>query len=225
MILTAQQMMMAQSAGPPPGGFPVLVSTTQTDTGLSGTNHFVNMPATVNSGNLLEVVIAFDGSDACTTPAGWTASANSNDSGGSGIRTWVYRKVAAGSEGGTSVNFVTSGARIANALCRRFTGVGTGTFYAINSKFIAAANTTPNTLTPSWGALDTLWSCIASGFYANAPTQYPLPDNNTYYTSFTTSLNLYVATKEQNIATVVPSQIKFASLQYGSLFTIGIKPA
>lgn len=213
-------------AGPPPGGFPVIESDTFTPIAAGGTNHYMDMPATVVAGRELVLSVVFDGADAVTTPSGWTARGNGNDAGGGGTRQWNYSKIAAGTEGGTTVNVVTAGYRIGIGLCIQLSNCATtGTYYATSAgKLIGGANTTPNTLTPAWGALDTLWMTIAAGYYDLVPDQYPLPDNQTHYNHGFGSMCMYLATKEQNTATQTPAQIQFPSTQYGTIFTIGIKP-
>jgi hypothetical protein len=83
---------------------PTYHSTTVTDFGADATTHLANMPATVNGGELLLAVAAFDGSTSITVPTGWT---NVSDVGGDPVAR-VCAKIATGSEGGTTVDFVTS---------------------------------------------------------------------------------------------------------------------
>jgi hypothetical protein len=86
--------------------FPVRESCTVTDFGSDATSHAANMPATANAGNLLLALVAFDGSSTTiTTPSGWTLiTANASLDPVVG----VYAKVAAGTEGGGTVDWVTS---------------------------------------------------------------------------------------------------------------------
>ena len=84
---------------------PTYHSTTVTDFGSDATSHAANMPATVNSGDLLLAVVAFDSSGTTLTrPSGWTTIAFV---GGDPVAE-IYGKVADGSEGGTTVDFATS---------------------------------------------------------------------------------------------------------------------
>jgi hypothetical protein len=66
------------------------------------------MPATVNPGDLLLGIAAFDNSCSITTPSGWTLLADAPEFASGSPVCGVYGKVAAGSEGGTTVDFVTS---------------------------------------------------------------------------------------------------------------------
>src|SRR6185503_1787074 len=88
------------------------------------TSHAVTMPGTVHLGDLLILVFANDGSATVTTPGGWTAL--SSDANGSAARLSVYAKIADGTEGGTTVDFITSATEQASAIVIRIQG---GSFY------------------------------------------------------------------------------------------------
>ena len=98
---------------------PVVTSVTETAFGTDTTDHYVNMPATVNAGDLLIVLFTNDRNETVTTPAGWTALAS--DANGQAVRLSVYYKIAAGTEDGTTVNFVTSSTEQAAAQVYRIT--------------------------------------------------------------------------------------------------------
>jgi len=85
---------------------PVVASVTETAFDTATTAHYVNMPATVTADDLLIVLFTNDGNAAVTTPTGWNLLAS--DANGTQVRLSVYYKIAAGTEGGTTVNFVTS---------------------------------------------------------------------------------------------------------------------
>lgn len=88
---------------------PTWESTTVTDFGSDVTTHAANMPATVNSGDLLIAAAAFDATATITTPSGWTLMVAGAETGV--MVSGLYTKVAAGSEGGTTVDFATSAAQ------------------------------------------------------------------------------------------------------------------
>ena len=98
---------------------PLVDSVTETGFGTGTTDHYVDMPATVNAGDLLIVLFTNNRVATVTIPGGWTELAS--DTSGSHIRASVYYKVAAGTEGGTTVNFVTSAAEEAAAQVYRIT--------------------------------------------------------------------------------------------------------
>jgi hypothetical protein len=88
---------------------PTWHSTTVTDFGADATNHVANYPATVNAGEFLLYVVAFDGSTTTiTTPAGLTKLTGGPTT---DPVAGIYVKRAEGTEGGATVDFITSNAQ------------------------------------------------------------------------------------------------------------------
>jgi len=140
---------------------PVVASVTETAFGSDTTNHYVNMPATVSAGDLLIVLFINDGSATVTTPDGWTQLASIAN--GAAVRLSVYYKIAAGTEGGTVVNFVTSAAEQAAAQVYRITDWHGATPPEISTA-ATGTSTRPNpaSLNPvGWDVADTLWLAVA----------------------------------------------------------------
>ena len=83
-------------------------------------------PATVNAGDLLICQTHWEGgSTAPSTPAGWTAaSTNPVTVGATAFRAYVFGLIAAGTEGGTTINLgAPANANMRHAIVYRFTGV------------------------------------------------------------------------------------------------------
>ena len=140
---------------------PVVASVTETAFGTDTIDHYVDMPATVNAGDLLIVLFTNDGSTTVTTPNGWNLLASNAN--GSAVRLSVYYRIAAGTEGGTTVNFVTSAAEQAAAQVYRITD-WQGTTPPEISTAATGTNTAPNptSLNPAgWDVADTLWLAVA----------------------------------------------------------------
>ena len=140
---------------------PVVASVTETAFGTDTTNHYVNMPATVNAGDLLIVLFTNDASATVTTPDEWTQLASNAN--GSAVRLSIYYKIAAGTEGGTTVNFATSAAEQAAAQVYRITNWH-GTTPPEISTAATGTNTRPDpaSLDPAgWDVADTLWLAVA----------------------------------------------------------------
>lgn len=153
--------------------FPNIESITPTAFGSNATAHLVAMPATVNSGDVLVCLFGNDGTATVSTPGGW--SAGFSQDGGGLLRGSLFFKVADGSEGGTTVDFVTSASERAAALVYRVSGasglVENGTAVSTGT----TASPDPPSLAPSWGAKDTLWLVFLtmnSGFTLTLPTNY-----------------------------------------------------
>jgi hypothetical protein len=140
---------------------PVVTSVTETAFGTDTTNHYINMPATVDAGDLLIVLFTNDGSAIVTTPDGWTQLASNAN--GAAVRLSVYYRIAAGTEDGTVVNFVTSAAEQAAAQVCRITDWH-GTTAPEISTAATGISTRPNpaSLNPvGWDVADTLWLAVA----------------------------------------------------------------
>ncbi|HUX48691.1 MAG TPA: hypothetical protein VMV76_05970, partial [Dehalococcoidia bacterium] len=139
----------------------VVTSVTETAFGTDTTDHNVDMPATVDAGDLLIVLFTNDGSETVTTPAGWTELAS--DANGVHVRLSVYYKIAAGTEGGTTVNFVTSAAEEAAAQVYRITDWHGTTPPEISTAATGSdAAPDPASLDPvGWDVADTLWLAAA----------------------------------------------------------------
>jgi hypothetical protein len=153
-----------------------MASVTETAFDTDTTDHYVDMPATVNEGDLLIAFFTNDGSATVTTPAGWTKLASTAN--GAAVRLSVYYKIAAGTEGGTTVNFVTSAAEQAAAQVYRITDWH-GTTPPEVSTAATSISTRPNpaSLNPAgWDVADTLWLAVAGQDRGDqsGTTAYPL---------------------------------------------------
>jgi len=110
------------------------------------------MPLEVHSGDLLLMFFVWRNTPAVTTPPGWTNLAEQDRAPASSV---IFYKSADGTEGGTTVDVVTSVAKPAAAHVYRIKDWASIEVSTGNS----AENATPapNSLTPSWSAKDTLW--------------------------------------------------------------------
>jgi hypothetical protein len=172
-LLVVGLVLVLGSSPVPTLAAPAVASVTETAFGSDATNHTVTMPATVNAGDLLIVLFTNDGSATVTTPAGWTALASTAS--GDQVRLSVYYKIAAGTEGGTTVNFVTSATEEAAAQVYRITDWHGTTPPEIST---AATNTTaapdPSSLNPAgWDVANTLWLAVAGQDQGGGTLSYP----------------------------------------------------
>ena len=138
-----------------------VTSVTQTAFDTDTTDHNVNMPATVNAGDLMIVLFTNDGSATVTTPGGWSPLASNVN--GSAVRLSVYYKIAAGTEGGTTVNFATSAGEQAAAQVYSITDWN-GTTPPEISTAATGPSPAPNpaSLNPAgWDVANTLWLAVA----------------------------------------------------------------
>lgn len=143
------------------GSFPEHSAIVETQFSSATTDHNVDLPSTINSGNLIYINFAIgESAFTITTPSGYTNLWQ--DTRGSFVRGGDYLKVADGTEGGTQVNFVTSGSIRGAAQARVFTswygslnGVEAGS--SVND---ASDSPDPPSITPSWGALNTMFIAV-----------------------------------------------------------------
>lgn len=140
------------------GNAPEVASVTETVFSDDVTDHPVNMPATVTSGNLLLMPFTADAAPTITTPSGWTLLYSQSN--GTTVTGCAYARVATGSEGGTTVNVVTSAAENAAAQVFRITS-WQGTLAGVAAG-VAGFITTGSTVdipafTPPFGQSNTLW--------------------------------------------------------------------
>jgi hypothetical protein len=158
---------------------PVYESTTVTDFSVDATSHNANMPATVNAGDLLLAIASFDtATTTITTPAGWTLIAQGRNN--QNVSSGVYAKVAAGTEGGGTVDFATNISQRGSVHVIRASSWYGGLAGVLAT--IGQATSTPQTvLSTGPTAYDTLWvTAQAKGsvtaWGAGPPTGY---SNNT----------------------------------------------
>ena len=222
--------------------FPVYESTTKTQFASDTSSHDVGMPATVNSGDLLMVLFAFDrgsGSLAITVdlPAGWTEAGFHNNTTVSAAY-GVWWKVADGTEDSTTVDFVTRyDGNLTNTTaasqCLRISGWD-GTLGGVElTKGSYAATSAPNppSHTATWGADDNLWIAIAEGIDDDATTTaYPTDFiNGEYSVSGGGSDNgseVASATREYSSTdTLNPGTFTFSEAEGTYTFTVVVKPS
>jgi hypothetical protein len=208
---------------------PVVASVTETAFGSDTTDHNVNMPVTVDAGNLLIVLFTNDGNAAVTTPAGWTALASNATNGA--VMLSVYYKIAAGTEGSTTVNFVTSASEQAAAQVYRITDWH-GTTPPEISADATGTSTAPNpaSLNPAgWDVASTLWIAVAGQDRGDqsGTTAYPASyaDGTSTLSSFTTgSCRIYSASRVLAAASENPGAFTIPVWEEWVAFTVAVRP-
>ena len=161
--------------------FPVRQSSTDTDFGTSVTSMAVNMPATVNSGDLLIALVHVRNAGTWNTvPTDWNAISGLSQAGGGGVgKLDGFYKIADGTEDGGTATWVASTGTTAGWQTLRITGWhGTTPPEATTtSGDVSAAN--PPSETASWGGSeDNLWLAVAghsaasTSAWSAAPTDY-----------------------------------------------------
>jgi len=175
LLVVALALVMSSSPVPMLAA-PVVAAVTETPFNSSAsTTHEVNMPATVDAGDLLIVLFTNDGTATVTTPSGWTLLATATS--GGAVRLSVYYKFAAGDEDGATVDFITSTGEQAAAQVYRITDWH-GTTPPEISTAATGTSTSPDpaSLNPAgWDVANTLWLAVAGQDRGNrsGTTAYP----------------------------------------------------
>jgi preprotein translocase subunit YajC len=228
-LLIVALTLMLSSSPVPVLAAPVVVSVPDTPFGADTTDHNVDMPATVDAGDLLIVLFTNDGDATVTTPAGWSLLAS--DINGVHVRVSVYYKIAVGTEGGTTVNFVTSAAEEAAAQVYMITNWHGTTPPEISTAVTGSGKTPdPASLDPvGWDVADTLWLAVAGQDKGDEqPPTYPASYTDGISTLSSTgnegcqthsARRVLTAASEDPGAFTIPANNKWVA------FTIAVRPA
>jgi hypothetical protein len=138
--------------------FPVVASITQTHFTTQVTSHPVTMPATVNAGDLLLMMVSATGASSftLTTPSGWTATGLGLS--GTNFRSAGYVKDAIGNEDATTVDVVSTQIARMEAQVYRITGWSGDLRQNIIPAIVTnVLSLNPSQLAPKWAQADTLW--------------------------------------------------------------------
>lgn len=133
--------------------------TATTFTGSDTTAHVSNYPATVNSGDRLVLIAAFDGTGGITTPTGYTIIGSVIAS--ATAQVGLYTKIATGAEAGGTIDVPTPSAERGGVSIYRYNVASStvGDVEWATSTPGSTANPDPPSLTPSWGSADYAWIC------------------------------------------------------------------
>lgn len=196
---------------------PTAAAPTTTIISTSGTAHSINMPATVNSGDLLIMFVGADNGLAptFTTPTGWSIQCALTAQGGSALSI-VYVKSAAGTEGGGTVGVTTSANTDMVANVFRVLGWG-GTLGTdvVSGTPATASSTAPNppSASWSWGSLDVL--AFAAFGYSKGTTVTVSADP----TNYTGETNTWDSTNGAGIVTTQRALTAAASPEDPAAYT------
>lgn len=161
--------------------YPIVMDIRNTIFTANTTAHNVVMPEVVNAGDLLIIVFTADGTPTFTTPSGgWSVLYSLAGA----TRGAAYALVAAGTEGGTNVDVVTSATEAASATVYRIANwAGTiSDAEAVSVNAGAVSNPNPDAITPSWGSAANMYLTTLHCSTTTYPTAYP-----SGYTNFVSS--------------------------------------
>lgn len=232
-------------ASPAWAAFPVVQASNTSVQNSSTTSHTVALPASIAAGELLVGIVTVQRSSTTTTlnsfitiPTGWTAlcgSVGPSTDGVDDVVTRIFAKIATGSEGASVT--VTTASRVGTHQTHRISGHSVsinGGITGLECGTPATGETQdpdPPTLTPSWGAADTLWMAIGSkegGLTATpaAPTNFGTVVHATNDSAATSRTSTTSATRSFNTTVQDPSVIDYSDGGSSWIgFTIAVQPA
>lgn len=209
----------------PTSGTPV-----QTQFATSVTSMAVNMPATVDSGDLLLAFAEVRNAGTWTVPTDWVEF--KAQLGGSSVgELTAFYKIADGDEDGGTATWTASTGTSAIWQVIRITGWhGTTPPEAASAQGDYTTNPNPPSLSPSWGAEDTLWLEVAgnsatSTLTTGASTNYSGYQANTA-SSGGAQVNIASAYRQLNASSEDPGVFaNSTNIRYWAAMTVAIRPA
>jgi hypothetical protein len=206
--------------------FPTLYDYTLYSSDSNQTSFSVDFPST-QAGDLLLLLIGSDGDNSYSSnDGGFTLL--SQQSNGNSVYAGVLCKIATGSESG---NFSITFNQRENYAVMLLDIQGVDSTTPETSVYSGYDNAPyPPPLTPTWGALDTMWVTFFSQDTSTSNAyvlQYSMPDNQGNLDSNDFSGNVLVgeSSDEVNTATLYPNTYNTNISDQWVAYTIGIKPA
>ena len=216
---------------------PTVSSITATQQNTNATSQNVTMPATVEAGDLLLVLLAVDGNTTITTPGGWTLIGSTAQDGGNNVTTGVYAKDAAGTEDGTNVNFAFGGgasekaaAQTYRVLAAEWEGTLTNGVTVGTATGATTQNPNPPSLNPAnWNVEQTLWLAYTAGSTYDSITSSPSGYGTNTHTETTTVDGAGASISSARLASATASQdpgtFTMNASQPSVTNTVAIRPA
>lgn len=213
--------------------FPIVQATNSNSDAVATTTHTVNLPSGLASGHLLLVFFSCRNSTATiTTPSGWTQVTADFNSGGSASGqtiSAIYRRTSDGSEGST-LSVTTSASNACASISKRITGhhASTDPEAAGTAATGNSSNPNPPSLSPSWGAEDTLWIAMEANVADRAVSVWPTDFNdNQLRVASSTGTNVTLAYSERsvNASSQDPSAMTIAAPENWGSQTVAVRPA
>ena len=208
--------------------FPTIAATPTTGATTTGTSHTINLPSSIVSGELLILILAIDGAETTTWPAGYTAIIDEVQQ-SSILTTDVFYRIANGTEG-SSISVTTGTNEIVNYITFRITDWHGTTPPEVSYATGNDSAPDPASETASWGGTeDNLFIaglCYNDGRTAvNAwPTNYSSNQTN-QQDGAPGGTGVAIATREVASDTENPAAFGLDSSETWNAFTIVVRPA
>ena len=175
--------------------FPTIAAGNTSTELVAVTTHGADMPATVNAGELLLIKISTGGEPVIIMPAGWENAYTPVVF--TSVSIACFKKIADGTEGGTTVNFTTDiTVKSSHIACAITAWVG-DLAGVVSGSAVTANSATPNppSVTATWAGGDNLFLAQMSMHRTAAITGYP-----TNYTTNQTEISTGSAGQDSIVA-------------------------
>lgn len=203
-------------------------SVTPTVSGSSSTTHAIAMPAQVQAGDLLLMLVApQQTATAVIPPAGWDVVYQRGTTPDQSVVTGIFSRVATGSEGGGTATITIGASRHIAAQVHRISGAvaraGLRVSAAMNANF-TGSNIFPPALTNSWGAGNaSLW--ITGSLLRAAVSMSSLPsDYSGDFSTPGTNCSVVSAIRTLDALTHTPGNFGLSASTVGNAFTLCVAP-
>lgn len=214
--------------------FPSVAASAVSNRDTAANPVIVDLPAGISAGDLLLVRLRSPTAGSWTVPSGWTELfANQIHGSASGDRDFFAYRIANGSEGST-LSVTNANSVKAAAIALRITGWH-GTTPPEISTAATGASTAPDpaSLTPSWGAADTLWLWVGgwegrqTSPPAGNPTNYSgvLGADTGTATNNASNCRVAIATRQLNATSEDPPSWTISISEDWVAHTVAIRPA
>jgi hypothetical protein len=215
--------------------FPQVAATSSVGDLSSSTPEALTLPSGVATGDRLLAFVAFDAdSDPMViigTGTGWTKRFQQDGQQTAGVQSAIFEKLEA--DGDDSLTISTTGnasaAEVGVYIVRRYTGHDPAVEAAIADSHGSSANPDAPSLTPSWGAADTLWEWVAAWDNGTRTlTAYPADYTANQATNVggatSAGCGIAAATRELNASSTDPGTATISTSDNWNAYTIAIKP-
>ncbi len=205
--------------------FPVVSGSTNSQETANTTTSNVTLPGSIASGDLVLAFLALDAGagTAPTWPSPWVSILADQ---GTGFNVYVGYLIASGGE--TTVA-VTHTSERSNHIALRITSWHGTTPPEITVKANGSSTTPdPPSLTPSWGALDTLWIALTGCDDSATPypiTAWPYANNQASNATATSAADLALCTNNVNAASQDPGTFTMTVTETWNAYTVAVRPA
>jgi uncharacterized repeat protein (TIGR01451 family) len=209
--------------------FPTVAGTTTSQQTLNVNNFTVQLPAGIEAGDLIIAFAAKDKNNTATWPAPWVEIVDASNS--TEVSLFVAYLIASGGETSVTVTTASEPDRSHHIAIRIPAASWHGTTPPEAAAAITGNSNAPNSgsLTPSWGAADTLWIStfglvdLDTDSVTSYPTNYT--DNNLSYGPTGSSAGIAIASRELNAATDDPGQFTLSGGNFWVAATVAVRPA